>query len=315
MTEHLGPQSDGERLEDDEPSSYGAPRPRAPRLTREDVFEAADALLLQGQRVTIDRVRQHLGRGSPNTIQEHLEAWWAGLGGRLRDIPGREFPDLPEALARELLKLWTTALTSAHANVGERARERDQGLGMREAAITLREAELADAARLAASKLQTQEDALAMAREQLIAGNQRADRLEGSLQSREEENRRLAERVHALERDLNAAREKLDSATAAHQGQHLKLEARYEASESRWLQEVDRARQALKAAIQGHEKAAKESRAATQKAERERDRAMREWQRLKLEAKEPTKKRLQLEKQRRSLTSKKPAPRPNGARR
>jgi hypothetical protein len=108
VTEHLWTDSEGEGLEDEEDpvrgAVYGARKPRSPRLSQEDVFEAADALLLRSDRVTIDRVRAALGRGSPNTIGAHLDLWWAELGGRLKDIPGREFPEVPSALGRELPK-------------------------------------------------------------------------------------------------------------------------------------------------------------------------------------------------------------------
>jgi hypothetical protein len=62
---------------------------RAPRISQADVFRAADELLVQGDRPTIDRVRMRLGRGSPNTINDHLDTWWAKLGSRLRDLPGQ----------------------------------------------------------------------------------------------------------------------------------------------------------------------------------------------------------------------------------
>ncbi|WP_196360993.1 DNA-binding protein, partial [Achromobacter xylosoxidans] len=37
-------------------------------ITEQDVWRAADALLLEGARPTIERVRQKIGRGSPNTV-------------------------------------------------------------------------------------------------------------------------------------------------------------------------------------------------------------------------------------------------------
>lgn len=66
MTEHHEPQE-----ESDEPGApaFGLSRTvRSPRITRDDVFEAADRVLIAGGRVTIDRVRNDSGRGSPNTI-------------------------------------------------------------------------------------------------------------------------------------------------------------------------------------------------------------------------------------------------------
>src|SRR4030095_17132254 len=46
----------------------------------EDVFDAADRLLAEGLRPTIERVRQKIGRGSPNTVSPMLERWFASLG-------------------------------------------------------------------------------------------------------------------------------------------------------------------------------------------------------------------------------------------
>jgi len=43
-----------------------------------DVDRAADALLREGERPTIERIRARLGRGSPNTINPLLDAWWSG---------------------------------------------------------------------------------------------------------------------------------------------------------------------------------------------------------------------------------------------
>jgi hypothetical protein len=48
------------------------------------VFEVADRLLSQGHRPTIERVRRELGRGSPNTVNRHLDEWWASLAERMR---------------------------------------------------------------------------------------------------------------------------------------------------------------------------------------------------------------------------------------
>jgi hypothetical protein len=41
----------------------------------------------------------------PNTVNEHLDAWWPKLGLRLKDIRGHEFPQLPERTAQALRPL------------------------------------------------------------------------------------------------------------------------------------------------------------------------------------------------------------------
>jgi hypothetical protein len=130
---------------------------RAPRISQADVFHAADELLLEGHRPTIDRVRMRLGRGSPNTINDHLDAWWAKLGSRLRDLPGQEFPQLPERIAQSLQRLWNEALQSAHETLGETLHEREEALLQREQALDNRARELAECEHAVAARLRTRD--------------------------------------------------------------------------------------------------------------------------------------------------------------
>ena len=56
------------------------PRPRGrPGIQLEDVCAAADALVAQGLKPTIERVRRHLGGGSPNTVSALLDDWFAKI--------------------------------------------------------------------------------------------------------------------------------------------------------------------------------------------------------------------------------------------
>ena len=61
-------------------------------ITESDVWTAADALL-EGARPTIERVRQKIGRGSPNTVSPYLETWFKRCAhprsSRLRQPGGR----------------------------------------------------------------------------------------------------------------------------------------------------------------------------------------------------------------------------------
>jgi len=56
---------------------------RSRGIQEADVFEAADALLAEGKRRTIERVRMKIGRGSPNTVSPMLERWFGTLPDRL----------------------------------------------------------------------------------------------------------------------------------------------------------------------------------------------------------------------------------------
>ena len=49
-------------------------------VQQEDVWAAADALIAEGLRPTIERVRQKIGRGSPNTVSPMLAACRTGAG-------------------------------------------------------------------------------------------------------------------------------------------------------------------------------------------------------------------------------------------
>ncbi len=235
------------------PGSVVAPATRAPRISQEDVFRAADELLLEGHRPTIDRVRMRLGRGSPNTINDHLDAWWAKLGSRLRDLPGREFPQLPERVAHALQALWNEALDSARLALQDTLAERERTLIQRDEALQRREQETTEREQITAARSTALEESLALARGQLTAANQRAERLETAFQQREAEIARLRAQAEDLERTSADWRKRLEVAQEAHQCERTGLESRHAASETRWMSEVDRARQAIKEAVKEHE--------------------------------------------------------------
>ncbi|MFU2071261.1 DNA-binding protein, partial [Bordetella hinzii] len=87
-------------------------------VQQEDVWAAADALLRAGEQPTIQRVRQHLGRGSPNTVGPHLKAWLRELGGRL-DGAGP-----PDAVMDAAQRLWREAQAQARAEAADQAADR-----------------------------------------------------------------------------------------------------------------------------------------------------------------------------------------------
>lgn len=219
---------------------------RAPRISQADVFRAADELLVQGDRPTIDRVRMRLGRGSPNTINGHLDAWWAKLGARLRDVPGQEFPQLPKRVAHSLQHLWNEALEGAHDALQETLTGREQSVRQREEALIARARQLDEREQTMAARALALEEGLALARDQLVAGNLRAERLEATLQERETECSRLRVRNEVLEGDATDLRTKLETTNAGYQAERTRLEERHAAAEVRWLLEVDRARQTAK---------------------------------------------------------------------
>jgi hypothetical protein len=231
----------------DEDPVQASPR-RAPRIAQADVFAAADQLLLQGDRPTIDRVRMKLGRGSPNTINDHLDTWWAKLGARLRDVPGQEFPQLPERVGEVLHELWAAALTGAHEALRTSLEERDSALACRQSTLDSREQQCAEREQAALARTEALEQGLALVKEQLTAANQRAERLEATLAHRDADSERVRLRFTELEATVVGLRTKVDGAEVAHRDERAQLDARHAITEARWLSELDRARQAAKTA-------------------------------------------------------------------
>lgn len=195
-------------------------------ITEKDVFSACDALLLAGERPTIERVRQKIGRGSPNTVSPMLDAWFKGLGRRLQD-PGAFAapPDIPEPVLQAAQHFWEVAQASARADIEQQVSERlapmqaevDRAQQAENLAHAERDAEAArinsvrreladagsqiEAERVAHAATAAREQA---ARDQATALNTRLASVETQLRETEERSRREAEA--AQERATGAER-------------------------------------------------------------------------------------------------------------
>jgi predicted nucleic acid-binding Zn-ribbon protein len=268
---------------------------RAPRISQADVFRAADELLIEGHRPTIDRVRMRLGRGSPNTINDHMDIWWTKLGARLRDLPGGMFPQVPERVGQALQLLWNEALEGAHETLQSALLEREQAITQQEQALETRTRQLADREQVTATRAAAIEESLTRVREQLSAANQRAESLETALRARDAECVRLRDKMTALDESSADLREKFDAVTAAHQVERTKLEERYSAAEARWLTEVDRARQIAKEAGKEHERQIKDLREQMGSVQKDRDQIRQELIEARSDLKAATAVRAQLE--------------------
>jgi hypothetical protein len=133
-------------IESATPSRRIGPPPRG--ITQSDVSHAADSLLRLGHRPTIDKVRAKIGRGSPNTINPMLDAWWKTLSARL-DAGPAALHRLPETVAHVAEALWMQALDEGRRraqqelNTAERlTADHQQNLEVRSHVLSLREGEL-----------------------------------------------------------------------------------------------------------------------------------------------------------------------------
>ena len=126
------------------------PTPDSRGITSTDVDRAADSLLRAGSRPTIEKVRAKIGRGSPNTINPLLDAWWSRLAGRL-DAGPAALHRLPEPVLHAAEGLWLQTLSEARKRAAtEQGSSRTtllrdrQELEIRSHVLSIRESELAD---------------------------------------------------------------------------------------------------------------------------------------------------------------------------
>jgi chromosome segregation ATPase len=234
---------------------------KARRGTQEhEVWAAADALMQEGLRPTIDRVRQKLGRGSPNTVSPMMESWFRSLGSRLAGgvsatanlAAGNDSDGVPVSVRNATRLLWETARKEAE-------RVQDAAIEKVRNELKARHDEL-DGKRL---ELNQREDAFAQTRASLdhaLASSQLAREAldhqvtalasEG-LRQREAAAKEMA-RLNALLVDALGISERLrqdHSSALAIRDQDLRDAIdRHTAQERRMLEEVDRARQSNKQA-------------------------------------------------------------------
>lgn len=226
-------------------------------ITQDDVWKAADALLMEGARPTIERVRQKIGRGSPNTVSPYLDTWFRSLGARIGHASGLQPPDgsnagsgiaggLPAPVAEAAGELWAAARQAARIELEqEAARLRADADAERELLARDRQAAQDQATRLQAREQDLQE-AIALLKSQLHAAEARA---QGLAQEQQRNLERLADMTaqagearHAHDRLV----EQMQAERAAHASERARADERARAQETRWLNELDAAREAAR---------------------------------------------------------------------
>lgn len=244
-------------------------------VQQHEVDDAADALLAEGARPTVERVRGKLGRGSPNTVGPMLEVWFSKLAQRLGvavdDADGH--PSAPAAVRQATEALWELALRLAHEQANALLTSERAGLaGERDELAAARrdlDGQLAAAREREALLQQAQEQARRHADER---GAELRD-ARGLLQQRTDELDQARASIADLVGQKDAAAREHAKQLQAHASERAQLHERSSATEQRLLEEVDRVRQELKAAHKAL--AAADARTAAM-----RDEALRERERL-----------------------------------
>jgi chromosome segregation ATPase len=230
-------------------------------LTELDVHHAADDIVSLGERPTVERIRAHLGTGSPNTVTRWLETWWSSVGARLRQrAMEADRPDVPEAVLALAQRCWNAALEGA----GEQA-QRD--LAATRAALADEAAQLAAGHELHAQgrqelQLAQAETAAAQTSIELLR-TQLAEATAHTIELRTQRDGAYA-RAERLEQHLAELRDERDVLLQHHQAERKEMTAHFRSTEDRLNQEVDRARQEARGLSESMSKQATQSRTALQ---------------------------------------------------
>lgn len=229
-------------------------------ITETDVHTAADELVAKGERPTVERIRAHLGTGSPNTVTRWLETWWNRLGTRLQ--PARpDLEDAPAVLVELAGQWWELALKHAQ----ETARRE---LASSERALASERDALEASSRLVAEELAQ----MRAERDVAITGERIATTQASELQHLVDQ---LQLQISELAEQRDLERRRADRTETARQQLDVRLHEALETAkseredwteyvrsvENRALSDVDRARQEVKELQVQQSKASEQHRA------------------------------------------------------
>ncbi|SFN51956.1 DNA-binding protein [Variovorax sp. OV329] len=227
-----------------------------------DVYAAADALLAEGKRPTIERVRLHIGRGSPNTVSPMLEKWFATLGDRLVSVhagaakaAGNDSEGMPVGVRNAAKLLWETARREAEevqraeaASVREQLQVREDALAEAQGVLAQREEAFKQARMSLDAALASSQQARETLERQLKDHAIEAHRVRAGLEDEIKRLTALLSQAAAVQEDMRRAHAE---AIAVKDHDLRRAEERHAAQERRMLEDVDRARQAAKHAEAG----------------------------------------------------------------
>lgn len=219
-----------------------------PKVTRgvqeADVWAAADALLAQGLRPTIERVRQQIGRGSPNTVSPMLESWFATLGQRLGVAQSDHAQDgVPENVLRLAQELWNNATQEAVAAARKTLEERESAL---QASRLSHEADLehmAQREKALHQQKQAMDEAMKLAQGQAQELSRRLDEMQQLAQDREAQLGSLRAEIAAQTKARELERKEHSEELQAAAQERQRLAEQFAGNERRMLTDLDRARQ------------------------------------------------------------------------
>ena len=217
-------------------------------VQQEDVWAAADLLIAEGLRPTIERVRQKIGRGSPNTVSPMLETWFATLAPRLGMGSTKKagISRLPDSVQQAMLKLWDNALLLAQEAAVADLANAQQALDKQQFDVESRQIDIGNREQLLVQREISIDDALKIARIQIADQALRVEQTQNLLSKREHEIMTLRTDLMALINARDADQRQSTEDATQRADERRRLEARSTANEHRLLMEIDRERQEVK---------------------------------------------------------------------
>ena len=216
-------------------------------VQQEDVGQAADALIAEGLRPTIERVRQKIGRGSPNTVSPLLDVWFSTLAARL-GLDGSPSGEgrLPKPVQQAASLLWSAALESARQEATEVLTQAHEALAAERMALAQRESDFEQQKQVLLARQLASEETLQMTRHQLGEITARLEESALTLERRERDIDTLREKQAIQETERASEQRRSEENSQRHAEERARLEARANANERRLLEELDRERQEVK---------------------------------------------------------------------
>ncbi len=216
-------------------------------ITEADVWSAADALLLEGRRPTIEGVRQRIGRGSPNTVMTYLDTWFGRLGRRLQAPEGTEgeVGTVPSPVADAATHLWHVALEAARAQMQQEFDADRDHLHRETEAMNAERQRVAELERTLKHAERGRSEHLEMAKAQLLERTKQVERLEDRGRHLQDLNQRLDEELRGTQAALASEQAAAEASRQAAADRTQELE-RAKERERRWVGERDQINQELR---------------------------------------------------------------------
>ncbi|WP_312915765.1 DNA-binding protein [Stenotrophomonas sp.] len=214
-------------------------------ITESDVHTAADELVASGERPTVERIRAHLGTGSPNTVTRWLETWWKNLGLRLQ--PKRpDLKDAPTALAELAGQWWALALQHARESVLEELAEAKQSLAVESDELRVQQQNFAEEASELHAKATASAHAESLALTQVGELRQLVDQLQSQLTESTQQRASVDQRLDQLGVAKQALEARLHEEQELARSERESLMEHARSVEDRSAREIDQARQQTK---------------------------------------------------------------------